>query len=138
MNYREPPNDDLLVCFSSADGVLSGLRVSTGELCWTRPIPTRRKPTMALTVDRVVIATEDGELYCVDRHDGRALWQQRVSSSSMIKHEALLGIFSDRIVVCHRGSLRCYDLDGELQWSGSRRVAAMGMPGCVVEYREPV
>lgn len=83
--------DRVLFC-SSADCQVRALDAASGEECWTffTAAPVRLAPTVWR--DRVLVASDDGQLYCLALEDGRLFWKRRGGPSD----EMILG--NDRMI----------------------------------------
>ena len=84
--------DGSLYFGSSADGKLYALHAATGERRWTFQSDGPLRFAPAAWRDRVLLAGDDGHLYCLAADDGRLLWKLRGGPRS----EMLLG--SDRMI----------------------------------------
>jgi hypothetical protein len=67
------------VLFGARDGVFHALDASTGEPRWSFPTGDRILTTAAICESghRVVFASEDMHVYCLDLRDGTLLWKSR-------------------------------------------------------------
>ncbi len=140
-NENEPLEHDGVIFIQSYGDGVEALNAATGDLLWrfTRPLPRDRpaifKRFMALSGDKLIIATSDRHLVALDVHSGHALWDVAVAGDSgstftsgpmVVNGKAIIGSTS---CVTSRCSITAHDLsDGHELWR-FYTVAAPGDPG---------
>lgn len=133
-------HDGVIFVQSWGDGV-EALNAATGDLLWrfTRPLPkgtgTIFKRYIAISGEKLLLATSDRHLVALDVHTGKPLWDVEVkgegtstftSGPMVVNGKAIIGSTS---CVTSRCSITAHDLDDGHELWRFYTVAAPGEPG---------
>lgn len=115
------------VYLASADGLLSAVRLETGERLWRVDLDAELAGGPAVAGNIVTVGTRDGRVIGVDRRTGEVRWYSGVTS------EVLAAPVSDgRVVVARSQDGRVFGLDaqtGRRLWLYERGVPALTVRG---------
>jgi outer membrane protein assembly factor BamB len=78
------------VLFGARDGTFHALDAATGDPRWSFQTGNRILTTASISEDgdRVVVASEDMHVYCLDVHDGTLLWKSRKMAGLSVRDYA--------------------------------------------------
>ncbi len=99
----DPVGDDGQVFFSAYQGRLSALDPRSGELLWTRTLPSYAG--MSLHERLLLLTDQHSEVWAVDRRNGASLWKQAELRGRQLTRPVVQG---DAVVVG--------DFEGYLHW----------------------
>lgn len=141
--YREqqqPAEVDRSILVVGLGGSVLGLDRFTGQVRWENGLPGGGygEVFIALRFGALIVSATDDEVYRLDYHTGKTLWQQRTRSAG----RATILIEHDHIVVGKGGELDAFDHHGRPLWQqklegrGVGRLA-LAFPGNVAQADDP-
>lgn len=115
--YREQPPPvevDRTILVVGIGGNVLGLDRFTGQVRWENGLPGGGygEVYIALRFGVLMVSARDNEIYRLDYHTGKTMWQQQTSS----RGRATILIEHDHIVVGKGGELDAFDHHGRPLW----------------------
>lgn len=115
------------VYVANRDGVVTALKIKTGEEVWSRDTGLRLISGPTYIDDKLLLGTRDGAVVALSAKDGKQLWLTRVSSVVLSAPAAGSGTVVVRTLDGNLMALRLSD--GELLWTVSRTVPTLTLRG---------